>query len=219
MAYIILGMIVAVFFTEHELPKEKCKRSALIMGLLAPSVLIAIVSKPVGEQAPIGNLLDEIPKITSIFLIDAYAQEGAKPASKAADDEPRIVVITKKDVDLKFGEAFLKAVGREKAPSNYTFVVGTTTEEPKALKAASKWNIYFKCRITKDCARVIAPKGSKHFFVTVGSFQPAKAAYETKQRSLAVVLEALKTAPDSETVNIAGRVAQGKVVQGLEFFQ
>src|SRR3989304_1861072 len=53
--YMLLGSLVAVFFTDHELPADnelpaqkikrtqKMKRSAFVLGLLAPSVLLAIV--------------------------------------------------------------------------------------------------------------------------------------------------------------------------------
>src|SRR5438309_1809680 len=49
-AYVVLGMIVAVFLTDPELPASKLSRNAFVLGLLAPSVLIAISAKPLADQ-------------------------------------------------------------------------------------------------------------------------------------------------------------------------
>src|SRR2546422_10636162 len=43
LAYLIIGTIVAVFLSEHNVPKEKVIKSAFIAGLLGPSMLIALL--------------------------------------------------------------------------------------------------------------------------------------------------------------------------------
>ncbi len=40
--YIFFGVVVAILFTERSLSVDKIKKSAFILGVLAPSVLLAI---------------------------------------------------------------------------------------------------------------------------------------------------------------------------------
>jgi hypothetical protein len=46
LCYALLGSVAAVFLTDHELPAQKIRRGAFVLGLLAPSVLLAIVNQP-----------------------------------------------------------------------------------------------------------------------------------------------------------------------------
>src|SRR5258708_5297018 len=48
--YMILGSLVAVFLTEHDLPVPKLRRSSFVLGLLAPSVLVALLTQPIKIQ-------------------------------------------------------------------------------------------------------------------------------------------------------------------------
>lgn len=45
-AYMLLGGLAAVFLADHDLPPKKILRSAFVIGILAPSVLLAIANQP-----------------------------------------------------------------------------------------------------------------------------------------------------------------------------
>lgn len=80
MAYVALGMIVAVFLTDPELPASKLSRNAFVLGLLAPSVLIAITAKPLGdpesrsESRKEGSIIQKLKINSNFFISSGFAQ-------------------------------------------------------------------------------------------------------------------------------------------------
>lgn len=65
--FIFLGLVTAIYFTDQEAPLEKQKKHSFILGLLAPSLLIAIVNQPLGDKGGRNNGYDSVTeKINNI---------------------------------------------------------------------------------------------------------------------------------------------------------
>ena len=62
-ALIVLGMVVAYFFAEDGPGAPQARRSAFTLGLLAPSVLIAIASRPLHEPPLQTALPGDVPTL------------------------------------------------------------------------------------------------------------------------------------------------------------
>lgn len=221
-AYIVLGMIVAAYLTDHDLPNMKCKRHALMMGLLAPSILIAIVSKPVDYQNIKGSVLKDLPSIGAIFINEAYAQEPTQPGKDESNEILQMVVkLTKADVDISFGQAFLTTINRAPIDKKFVYVVGVSNEQARAVDVANRLNSIVECKnsdTSMPCAIVFSPVGSNKNFVSVGGLVSEDSAYEAKLGSWQAVLKKLRETNDKSTTDIANLVAQGEVVQGYALF-
>ena len=88
-AYLILGMAVGSLFCEHfENDPHKTRKSAFLMGLLAPSILIAIITKPIGGDDTIKGKAKDIPNLSaalqSLVLSSAYAESPTPSISPEA---------------------------------------------------------------------------------------------------------------------------------------
>src|SRR5260221_8650068 len=104
-SYMCLGSMAAVFLTDHELPAPKMKRSSFVLGLLAPSVLLAIVSQPIKQGQPLDEGLRNVPRISEWFISSTHAQEVPKGPEDPLPG-PQIIKLTKADVAPGFGAAF-----------------------------------------------------------------------------------------------------------------
>ncbi len=219
-SYILLGMIVAAFLTDHELPHEKCKRNALLMGLLAPSILIAIVSKPVEHEGLKGNILKDLPTIGSFFINEAYAQDN-ETVPKGSQKDYLVLSISKKDVDVSFSQAILSTVNRASAEPKYTYLVGVSYSEDKAVEFAEKLNSIINCDAhPRDCVIVISPKGSVKKFVSVGGLlESEESAKKARIETWEAMINKLQTSNDQATADMANVVAKGEVVQGYALFE
>ena len=162
LSFIFLGSIVAIFFVDHEVSQQKQKRNALIMGLLAPSLLLAIVNEPQdGYLQDYGRItqIEEVDLVSAPLLEllpigKAYAQgqeagitlfehsndgdDLLKPAAESGNANDLIQVVTEEEVTLPIGSQFICALGRcgdtKKLP--YAFVVGKAADRKLAVDAA-----------------------------------------------------------------------------------
>lgn len=233
--YIILGMIVAVFFTDHELPKQKREKNALILGLLVPSILIAIVTSPVREDRFLSASETGIPELEksadlaggNLFLSDAYAQDNTSGTPDALSETAsgnalvlgtnKINPIQEKDVRTPFGILFLKAIGRKIATEDYTLVIGTTESEEMALSIADKINSYTLCDHDdngkdSNCAKVVRPSGAEKMYVTIGDFDTASNITIKKNVILNQIINKAKEQEDP----LNSKIALGALEQGGE---
>jgi hypothetical protein len=202
LAYIVLGSLAAVFIPDHDLPPRKTIRSAFVMGLLAPSVLLAIVSQPVHVSTPARDTA--IPKISSLPFSAAHAQEPgltempAFPAFPTMKPMPKVEpfnagkgfsveyrVLPKSALQPSFREAFWAAVGRHDLETKYVYVVGTTQDKDKAMETATLANEVFAGTANLKSS-ILQIEGQPDFYVTVGGFVDQRNALKIKADSNAV---------------------------------
>jgi len=170
-AYVLLGMIVAVFLTDPDTPLPKLGRSAFVLGLLAPSVLLAITTKQVTSESRGASDIAPLPKLLgTLFIPAAHAQSREKPASAAqptgpdaasvcptgglnfetwsagwkTQATPNLVYVHKADVNPKFSDGVWTALGRPQPSKKYIFVLGETSDLKIACSTANIVNGFLK---------------------------------------------------------------------------
>src|SRR5258708_14077832 len=84
--YVVLGMALGGLFWEDREVAQKTRKSAFLMGLLAPSILLAIIAKPPSIGGAIGTDGGKIPAVKS-WIMDklipsVYAQEPHPDATQ-----------------------------------------------------------------------------------------------------------------------------------------
>lgn len=198
--YMLLGSVAAVFLADHELPTAKVRRSAFILGLLAPSVLLAIANQPFKAQGTTAEASPRIPSLGSLFVSSAYAQDrqpAVKSSAEASADSPsapKFEVLSKASVQPSFSEALVSAIGRKDLSEVYAYVIGSASDKQKAIDTATKMNLLFSAQrpSTTDpiLTRVVQFRGQPSYFVVLGDFGPKE---QLTQRRLDATSSAIKS--------------------------
>jgi len=183
-AYLILGIMVAIFFTDSDGNKEKVRKNAFISGLVAPSLLLALVSPPnvdgdvdptsrihdLGERiqpsnfSPLGTTESATPTFSRVRSTDAQA------AGYTIVNGVKVLDIVPDDIEKpSFGQLLLGAIGRNPNLKNYVFVVGKTTSQHNAVNIAVKINSFIKPSLSVPRAIVIHPKNTKEYYISIGA--------------------------------------------------
>lgn len=226
LAYILLGMIVAVFMSDHDLPPLKIKRSAFVTGLLAPTILIAVMTQPPTIAKGSGDPLRRLQHIAEFVVADARAQErapvkssapaAAQPASN--DAQSSVQIIRKQDLEPRLADAFLLALGRDRPIKSYMYVVGFSEDYSKAVQAAKSIN----AATTKAAgfslppAKVIKFQGGERFFVTVGDPKSLEEAEQWKATAQDAALTAVLKQPPGYSKEAAKLLLDGQIVDGRQ---
>lgn len=163
--YMVLGSVAAVFLTDHELPPPKTRRSAFILGLLAPSVLLAIANQPVKTTDPERRL----PAIPSLGWLPIPSAHAAPPLVRPIAPQPITVqMLRSSTLQPTFSSALSAAVGRSEIYQPYAYVVGTTPDKTKALATASKLQLFGATSPLTLEPRVVQIEGGSAYFVLLG---------------------------------------------------
>lgn len=232
LAYVILGMAVAIFFTDKDLPIHKCEKNALVMGLLAPSILIALISKPISVEETVEDPFLGLPDLGAFFISSAFADSHTLATSPSElvnsnaftpnNDSQDVLQVKQEDLEPTIRESFLKSIGRPVPTENYAYVVGVSSSQDKAVEFAGSLNKILQCNSSVDssaCAQVLKPENSEQHFVTVGGFN-------TKENTKAIKTESIKHAFDNARIQnevsafeSASQLTQGKIVRTDSFFK
>jgi hypothetical protein len=199
-AYMILGGMAAVFLADHDLPPRKIVRSAFVIGLLAPSLLLALASQPIRMTSSGSEGEKLIPKLSFAPVSAAMAQEPAKPASAPVSASHVVTVqeIPASALQPTFSDALKSVLGRDPIPEKYVYVIGSTTDKAKATSAAELVSKALGTQKAKPS--VIQVKGQPQFFVTVGGFVDFESAFKIKADSTAAVA---KTLGDGQSTSLS----------------
>lgn len=181
LSYIVLGGLAGCFLTDQDLPPRKIRKSSFVSGLLAPSMLLAILGAPVKPQTRVDESRVEFPALSGWFIGAAHAQQpSASPT--AAEPTARIVTMSKAELEPSYTDALLSAVGRRAISTPYAYVIGTTRSRVKALEAAKQLNTLLKHAATRQglndtlaqlliqlklAAMIIQPEGTLNYYVTL----------------------------------------------------
>ena len=222
--YLVLGMAVGYLFgEEHPNSSQKTRQSVFLMGLLAPSILLAVITRSniptIG--APASNA-SNVPTLGLGLLPWPVSTVYAQTAP------PKIAVVTKKDFSPSFADGVSAALGREPVPEpRVLWIAGKTTDEKKALQTAQQIDAWLpkQGNSTKDLkAKIIKPENSDQFYVTVGttysSFQtlkdvPGKTAWQIDRTLKDAAGKALSSGGDASTARM---LIKGDVVKGDSLF-
>jgi hypothetical protein len=209
-AYLILGIMVAIFFTDTDGNKEKIRKNAFISGLVAPSLLLALVSPP--------NVDGDIDPTTHIQQLEERIQPsnfsplGAESATDNNDNSKlnfapttfsrvrstdaqvsrstivhgvKVLDIVPDDIEkASFGQLLLGAIGRGPNLKNYVFVVGKTTSQHNAVNIAVNINSFIqnKLLLGVPSAIVMHPKNTNQYYISIGEINLKENAKLIKQK-------------------------------------
>lgn len=214
-AYVFLGMVVACFFAERDLADDKLKKNAFVLGLLAPSVLLAISVRPIGEDAPVDNPLKGIPNLGALLIRSAWAACPPGQVPLETGGCVKAELLTKQELEPTFRQALKMALGRGQLPEKYSFVIGTTPDAKMAAKVASEINqsiLQAPSEFDKG-AKVVKPQGTDRFFVTIGGPSNKAEIADISNSIRAAAIEALKSVKNPMVENSAELVLRGQVVE------
>ncbi|WP_069470580.1 hypothetical protein [Candidatus Marithrix sp. Canyon 246] len=192
-AYLLLGIMVAIFFTDSEGKKEKVRKNAFISGLVAPSLLLALLSPPnlgegvdpttsiqqFGEKiqpsnfSPLGTESatdnDHSSKLKNLTPTFSRVRSTDAQVSKSTIvNGVKVLDIVPDDIEkATFAQLLLGAIGRNPNLKNYVFVVGKTTSQHNAVNIAVNINSFIKS-LAVSRAIVIHPKHTKNYYISIG---------------------------------------------------
>ena len=166
-AYLVLGMAVGFFFCEDSDQKDKTFKSAFLMGLLAPSILIAIVSKPLVGQPSETNQPSAVQTLSesleNIFIPTAYAQTHSAPLATTP-----IEVLSKPNASTSLWTGVKSALGANDA-EQYLYVIGKTDNERVAQRKAADINVVLhKSTQPSLVVKIIKPDAGHRFYLAIG---------------------------------------------------
>jgi hypothetical protein len=222
--YVFFGIVVAFYFTERSVASDKIKKNAFILGLLAPSLLLALVARPVGEGESAIDPLKGLPRLGNLMVVSAYAESPPCPEGYVVTADGKCIKgeeIKKKEVEPTFGQAFLSAIGRTQVSQKYAFVVGITKDGAKAEEVAKNINEKILKGETSQAisARVMRPEGRGILFVTVGELGTPSEVLKTKALAESLAIGVLGKTRDPVTKSYAELLLKGKIVAGQALFE
>ncbi|HEY2561708.1 MAG TPA: hypothetical protein VGI48_18505 [Caldimonas sp.] len=167
--YVLLGSLAAVFLADQDLPEPKVRRSAFVLGLLAPSVLLAIANQPV-KSFEADRRQPSIPSLSWLPVSSAAAQEASQSASAAASSAAfKIEFLKSSALRPSFSSAFSAALGRGELREPYAYVVGSTPDKAKAISTAWQMqHLLSQTGLQSEQPRVVQVEGKGNYFVLVG---------------------------------------------------
>ncbi len=184
-AYLLLGIMVAIFFTDSEGNKEKVRKNAFISGLVAPSLLLALVSPPnLGEDVDPTTRIHDLGDRIQPSSFSPLGTESATDNDALNDDDSstlnfaptfrrvrstdaqvskstivngvKVLDIVPDDIEkATFGQLLLGAIGRNPNLKNYVFVVGKTTSQHNAVNIAVNINTFMRKKRVLGLPRAI----------------------------------------------------------------
>ena len=235
-AYIIMGAVAAYIFVEKVESYDKTKKNAFVMGLLAPSVFLAIAQEPINNNQNPADADKSVPDIGAVLMPSAWASEHAQTnteGSEGEDDpehaqtntegsEGEIIaeLITRQQLEPEFFEALKEAIGRGAVMKKYSFVLGKTSNERKAQDFATLVNTAVLAAEEQLTARVIRPEGKETFYVTVSEPSSQNDIVNIREDSESAAIEVL-TDPSSSAQKrkIAVQILTGRIVETLSLFR
>ncbi|MBT3358252.1 MAG: hypothetical protein HN403_01330 [Rhodospirillales bacterium] len=217
--YIVFGVIIAIIFTDGTLSEDHQKKSAFSLGVLAPSIILALASQPIADKTPPTNGLEGLRSIGSLIVGTAYAQPA--PCSTGTVKLPdgrcfEAELLKRNEVEPSFAKALQIAVGRSAQPKKYAFVVGVAKDADAAKEAADNLNgtILQDGLLGQKMARVIVPEGTDNFFVTIGTLESRESATTLRRSVAKLAVEVLKVSESPEAKSFAAMVLDGRLVDG-----
>jgi hypothetical protein len=225
--YLVLGMAVGFLFGEDYPEAPKTRKSAFLMGLLAPSILLAIISRPIGGKESDSGKTPEIPSIVGKVLNIVVPSAAAAPDFPGdARIESGIRAVKRSEAVPGFGDGVKSALGIDhNVTERYVYVVGKTPTSDSAKKAAS--SIEDMLKNSKEGKKlkvtVLKPEDQADYFVTVGDldskiFESSKKAASISKAVKESTIESFTKEPSSKNLAAAKLIEKGRIYKGEFLF-
>ena len=215
-AFVFIATIWTAIGDETHLEK------LLMRGLLAPSLLIALVHKGVdvpeqhGGDSLKGVLKVENNATPANGLLSRMATQFL-PTIAFAAQAPRstaVETVRKADLQPKVLDGARLFVGRAKSPQSYSFIVGIASTDSAARTVGREIQSILGNRQTVELFRV---EGRTEVFISIGGLQDLERAHSSKEAATAALLATADTraiSPDARQGIAQGRVVSGRTLLG-----
>lgn len=217
-AYIFFGVVVAGFFTDKELSDDKKVKQAFILGLLAPSVLLALASQPIGEKLENKiDLVQDIPSLSSVIIKEVYAYDDKCIKDILVKSDGSCVQVDSFELGINqpsVKDALLSVIGRREITEEYVFVLGRTKNANVAEEYVNKINqeVLHKYGMKDVSASIVYNKNGKELFVSIGGPDSAEKLVGLRAESWAAAVESLKADSSIESERLYKSILNGKIV-------
>jgi hypothetical protein len=216
-AYIGLGMFVGYFFSEeHKDDLPKTRKSVFTMGLLAPSIIVALVSRPIQVPSAVGANASSIQELGR-NVIDLVAPRAfAQPTRVSVTGDTTTQILRREDLSGGFQAGMKSALGRPLASERMLVVIGKASSEEAARRAARD----FGAILVPDSLRasVMRVEGGTDYFVVVGGLVTLDHAAALKQAVRQAAIDALGTNLSVQQRKTASALAATDIFRGSSFF-
>lgn len=203
--YMLLGSVAAVFLTDHELPPSKTKRSAFILGLLAPSVLLAIANQSVKS----GDSEKRQPNIPALSWLPLSSAVAAPPIIvRPTTNYSPIAVQRLSSSALKptFSSALSSAVGRGELNQPYAYVLGATPDKAKALATATKLQLILGETAPSGLQpKVVQIEGGSAYYVLVGGLASKQDLAKLRLSATSTAINSIGSAQNANSLSLVDR--------------
>lgn len=213
-AFLVLGMAVAYFFAEDGPDAARVRRSAFILGLLAPSVLIAIASRPPQEPPLQTALPGDVPTLGG-GVTDG---ESGHVANALIEKKPSIVDIARATAPQGVADGVRAALGRAAAPRSYLLVLGKTRDTAFAVAEAARIDKVLRANdATRDLNTVVlTSQDTAEIYISVGFALTAEQAVAMKRLSAESAIATLQESVSTEDAIAAAKLLRGQIVRGAD---
>jgi hypothetical protein len=217
-AYVVLGVLVAVFFTDDSLELDKRKKNAFITGLLAPSVLLAAISQP--HSGGPGTETVTIPKISQAIIGSANAEEPKTRLAEPSGWQSVVITVKKSDLEYGFLDGVSWALGRSTPATPSLYVLGQADSEKKAADFANRVNVVLRAggAPAMATANVIYPVDQQTWFVSVGQPGRFEELVYLRKAVNSVAINMLSSANTGTEKQIASQLLEGQIIKGEVIF-
>jgi hypothetical protein len=210
-AFILIATIWTAIGDETHLEK------LVMRGLLAPSLLIALVHKGVdvpeqhGGDSLSGVLKVENSVAPTSGILSRIAAQFLPTIALAAQGERATAVETVRRADLEPNvlDGARLFVGRARSPQHYSFIVGVASTDSAARTVGREIQSILGDRQTVELFRI---EGRREVFISIGGLQDLERAHSSKDEATAALIAVNGTRAVSEEVRQG--IAQGRVVSG-----
>jgi hypothetical protein len=213
------------------------------MGLLAPSILLAIISNPpnigaTGDKTGEAVKVPTLPKTAALYAIPHSQRVWDRLFPTAHADGPvteadsgDVQMLSKGAVNPGFWDGVMAALGRPNSSEPTLWVVGKTPDVATASKTAHALDAWLKQarppatpngtepNVSELKAHIVKAEGSSEFYVTVGGVVSAGQAREIDKAVKKAAVDTLTTQSAARDKSAATLAIGGNAIHGQVLFQ
>jgi len=196
-AFVALAALFSAFVAEKEV------RKIFMQGLLAPSLLVALIHQ--GAAMPGATTTaspDAIPSLSGLVQL--------VEATLYAEQRPGVQVVSPDRLQATVGEGALLMLGRATVASSFVYVVGKTTNQQEALAAKERVQRVLTGARLSSRAQVIQIQGSPETYVIVGGLRTQPEATRIRREVITKVVDGGQADAGTLKLLVNGVIVDGR---------
>ncbi len=197
LAFVALAALFSAFVS------EKDPRKIFTQGLLAPSLLVALVHQGAAMPgATTTSSPESIPTLSGLVQL-------VEP-TLYAEQRPGVQVVTPDRLRATVSDGALLMLGRGSVASSFMYVVGKTTRQEEATAVAERVQRVLTGARLSSRAQVIQIQGNPERYVIVGGLQTQAEATRIRREVITKVVDSGQTDPGALKLLVNGVIVDGR---------